>query len=64
MRIVYFALLAGSLLTGRSAMGADMDWSKVDQALDKTETALSARLSAISERRGTMWRSRKCPLLR
>jgi hypothetical protein len=41
MRIVYFALLAGSLLTGRSAMGADMDWSKVDQALDKTETALS-----------------------
>jgi hypothetical protein len=39
MRIVYFALLAGSLLTGLPAMGADMDWSKVDQALGKTGTA-------------------------
>jgi hypothetical protein len=40
MRRVYFALLAGSLLTGRSAMGADMDGSQVDQALGKTGTAL------------------------
>jgi hypothetical protein len=39
MRIVYFALLAGSLLTGLPAMGAGMDGSRVDQALVKTGTA-------------------------
>jgi hypothetical protein len=38
MRKVYIALLAGSLLPV-PAMGADMDWSKVDQALGKTGTA-------------------------
>jgi hypothetical protein len=39
MRIVYFALLAGSSLAGLPAMGAGMDGSRVDQALVKTGTA-------------------------
>jgi hypothetical protein len=39
MIIVYFAVLAGALLTGLPAMGAGMDGSKVDQALGKTGTA-------------------------
>jgi Domain of Unknown Function (DUF1259) len=36
MRIVSVVVLAGSLLTGLPAVAADMDWSKVDQALGKT----------------------------
>jgi hypothetical protein len=39
MRILPLALLAGTLLSGVPAMAADMDWSKVDQALGKTSTA-------------------------
>jgi hypothetical protein len=39
MRIVHLALFAGTLLTSLPAMAADMDWSKVDQALGKTGTA-------------------------
>jgi hypothetical protein len=39
MRILPLALLAGTLLSGVPAMAADMDWSKVDQALGKAGTA-------------------------
>jgi hypothetical protein len=39
MRILPLALLAGTLLSGVPAMAADIDWSKVDQALGKTGTA-------------------------
>ena len=39
MRILPLALLAGTLLSGVPAMAANMDWSKVDQALGKTGTA-------------------------
>jgi hypothetical protein len=39
MRILHLALFAGAMLTGVPAMAADMDWSKVDQALGKTGTA-------------------------
>ena len=36
MRIARLVILASSLLTSLPAMAADMDWSKVDQALGKT----------------------------
>jgi hypothetical protein len=36
MRIARLVIFAGSLLTSLPAMAADMDWSKVDQALGKT----------------------------
>jgi len=36
MGIVKIIVLAGSLLNGLPAVAADMDWSKVDQALGKT----------------------------
>src|ERR1700733_3943657 len=39
MCILPLALLAGTLLSGVPAMAANMDWSKVDQALGKTGTA-------------------------
>jgi hypothetical protein len=39
MRILPLALLAGTLLSGVPAMAADIDWSKVDQALGKTGMA-------------------------
>jgi hypothetical protein len=39
MRFVHLALFAGTLLNGVPAMAADMDWTKVDQALGKTGTA-------------------------
>ena len=39
MRLAHLALFAGTLLTGLPAMAAEMDWSKVDQALGKTGTA-------------------------
>jgi hypothetical protein len=46
MRTVYFALLAGSLPSGLPAMAADMDWGKVDQALD---AELNPVLKALRE---------------
>jgi hypothetical protein len=39
MRIVHLGLFTGALLTALPVMAADMDWSKVDQALGKTGTA-------------------------
>jgi hypothetical protein len=39
MRTIRLALFAGSMLAGLPAMAAEMDWSKVDQALGKTGAA-------------------------
>jgi len=39
MRILHLALFASSMLAGLPAVAADMDWSKVDQALGKTGAA-------------------------
>jgi len=39
MRTAYAIVIAGSLLAGGPTLAADVDWSKVDQALGKTGTA-------------------------